>query len=314
MADDKDTTYFHGSYRATDATTGDFRVYTNFEMGEITKALDIDVVGFEINKGDYVWYVDGYNDALKIGEVIGKTKVSARVRSLVSSVAQSERNVARSRVYKLDPDYLKSLKRNPEGFILPDGHTNGSVIDIAGNVLTEGDSVIFSNRSLGGFSFGYIYDINSADKIKVSSIDNAFTCSDWAAWRGSFNNRMVDSQGYAAATPSSSSEIRSHDRVARSSNILKITTVPNGDAKDLHGLPRLLALAKLQNLLVEDDYKCNEEYVFEAKSTYNSPSDKIPHVENGITMEIVDKGALSFKRFEVKQVPLAPMKTIRIYI
>jgi len=291
-------THFNRATRVVE-DSGDIRVYTRFELSAATKALDVDPLGFTVNKGDYVWYVDTYKGALKIGEVLGKTKASIRVSSFVSGVSHSERNVPRHRIYKLDPDYLKSLTQASDGFVLPTLNKTSPVVDVAGNVLSVGDPVIFSHSNERGFVVGTIEEIKTANEIRVTTFSAAVTASNWDGSRLCFDNAL-DKQAYRDITPSNATSMVTHALNARSSNILKVTAIADGKIQDLHNSPSLLALMKMVNMAMPDDFKGGEDYVFEQKWTVNPATHRLAHAHNGFDVTIVSNGVESFEHIALE--------------
>lgn len=245
--------------KITNNKTGEWRISSSPSYEESTKVLDSDILGFSIDKGDLVWYVDKHGEPIKIGKVIGKTKAHIRVQSFVSGIKQYERNVPRHRVYKLDPLYFTLLAQDTDGFVLPT--SNEVVTDIAGNVLNIGDPVIFSNSLENSFLLGVVSEIVSPTKIVTKTFSSAYTRSqfdDDQVTKDSLANKLA----YSKIAPSGATEIAHWKNITRSTNVLKITFVSNRDIDDFYGEPALLTLARLGNILVPDIFKSSEDYVF----------------------------------------------------
>ena len=274
--------------KTIDDVTGRTSLYTNLRVPELTQARACDVLGFDINVDDFVWYIDSYNEPLKIGQVISKTKTLVRVRSFVSGIKQYERSVPRYRVHKLDPDYLNSLTQTHDGIKLP--VSQGPITDVAGNVLAIGDPVILSNREEKGFLIGVVTELKSAITIRVKTIRNSYTHSDWAFFLPYFS-WATDQQAYLNAAPANSTQLSCENHIGRSTNILKITALPREDVTALKGLPHLVVLGKLLNSIVDEGFRGDEDHVFEITPVFNSAKETPAYVQKGFDISIVTIGS-----------------------
>lgn len=266
------------STKVVNDQTGLFNIYNSTYYEVATKALGTDILGFDLNVGDLVWYVDVYSEPLKIGEVVSKTKTLVRVKSMVSGTKQYERSLPRYRVHKLDTAYLTTFVQKPDGFELPTA-TNDLATDIAGNVLQNGDPLIFSNRLEKGFQLGVVHEIASSTKVKVKTFTSAITKHDYS---NEYSDGRMSKSDFAMVAPSYATNVLYGTNVPRTSNVLKITAVNDHDIQDFYGLPELLTIVKLGNVLIEDEFKNNEGHLFH-NDYYNS--DKGRHftiVANGV--------------------------------
>lgn len=245
------------STKVVNDQTGMFDIYNGTYYETATKALGTDILGFDLNVGDLVWYVDVYSEPLKIGEIISKTKTLIRVKSMVSGVKQYERSLPRYRVHKLDITYLTSFVQKSDGFELPSSNT--PITDVAGNVLQLGDPVIFSNRDEKGFQLGVVYGINSPTKILVKKFINAITKHDCSS---DYYDKTMSKSDFALVAPDYATNVIYGTNVTRTSNVVKITDVANRDVQEFYGLPHLLTLVKLGNVLIEDEFKNNETHLY----------------------------------------------------
>jgi len=283
--------------KIVDNVTGKTSLYTNLRFSELTQTRGCDVLGFNINVDDFVWYIDSYNEPLKIGQVISKTKTLVRLRSFVSGIKQYERSVPRYRVHKFDPDYLNSLTQTHDGFKLP--VSQDPVTDIAGNVLAIGDPVILSNREEKGFIIGVVTELKSAITIRVKTIRSSSTHSNWEDKLPCFS-WATDQQAYLNTAPSHSTQLNCENNIGRSTNILKITALPREDINTLKGLPHLLILAKLLNSVVDENFRGSEDHVFEITTVFNSAKEIPAYVQKGFDINIVAGGIEHFAHIEAK--------------
>jgi hypothetical protein len=245
------------STKVVNDQTGVFDIYNGTYYETATKALGTDILGFDLNVGDLVWYVDVYSEPLKIGEIISKTKTLIRVKSMISGTEQYERSLPRYRVHKLDITYLTSFVQKSDGFELP--ASSNPVTDIAGNVLQIGDPVIFSNREEKGFQLGVVYGIDSPTRILVKKFINAITKYDCSS---DYYDKRMSKADFDLVAPSYSTNVIYGTNVTRTSNVLKVTDVANRDIQEFYGLPHLLTLVKLCNVLVDDEFKNNESHLY----------------------------------------------------
>ena len=294
------------SNKVVNDQTGHVNIYSTTNYEEATKALDSDMLGFSLNAGDLVWYVDAYSEPLRIGEIISKTKTHIRIKSLVSGIKETTRNIPRHRVHKADVNCLTTLVQKTDGFELPNIVGNSSVTDVAGNVLTVGDPVLFSNRRWSSFLLGVIVRIDSPERIVVKAYTGASTKHDPVKEVGILNLTKASQITYAVEIPSGSTEISYQGNVTRSINVLKVTAVAEQDIQEFYGLPWLLTLARLGKILLPDDFKSDETCVYNEQYTYNTPKDNPPHALNGLDITVVTNGLERMVRVDTILTPKKP--------
>lgn len=294
------------SNKVVNDQTGHVNIYSTTNYEQATKALDSDMLGFSLNAGDLVWYVNAYSEPLKIGEIISKTKTHIRIKSLVSGIKETTRNIPRHRVQRADINCLTTLVQKLDGFELPNIVGNSSVTDVTGNVLTVGDPVIFSNRRWSSFLLGVIVRIDSPERIVVKAYTGASTQHDPFKDMSIFNLTKASQITYVAEIPSGSTEVSYQGNVTRSINVLKITAVAERDIQEFYGLQWLLTLTRLGNILLPDDFKSDETCVYNQQYTYNMPKDNPPHALNGFDITVVTNGLERMVRVDTILTPKKP--------
>lgn len=314
MSETRTRSFPDNSTKVVNDQTGHVDIYSIANYEGATKALDSDMLGFSLNASDLVWYVDAYSEPLKIGEVISKSKTHIRIKSTVAGVKETTRNVPRHRVYKFDAYYLTSLVQQADGFMLPTITETGPVTDVAGNILSVGDPVIFSNRRATSFLLGIISRIDSSAKIFIKSYTGSYTKHDPVKELSPFNLSPEERAIYAAEIPLNSTEIHHLDNNTRSTNVLKITTVADRDIQDFYGVPELLTLARLGKVLLPDDFKSSETCLFHHEYTYNKLKDSNPYGFNGFDITVVTNGVERMVRVNAPFTPAPPRPQTVVYI
>lgn len=294
------------SNKVVNDQTGHVDIYSTTNYEEATKALDSDILGFSLNVGDLVWYVDSYSEPLKIGEIISKSKTHTRVKSMVSGIKETKRNIPRHRVHKFDTDYLTSLVEQADGFELPKITDSLPVVDVAGHVLIVGDPVIFSNRKEGSFLLGVIVRIYAFDRILVEAYTGAMTTHDPVKGLKDFNLSKSELAAFALEIPLDSTEVSYQGNITRSANVLKVTAVADRDIQEFYGLPWLLTIVRLGQVLLPDDFKSDETCVYNQQCTYNTSKDSPPYKLNGFDITVVSNELERMVRIEIHPAPSTP--------